>query len=85
MENTIFNVYVPIESQEQCNRFKKLCLDNNLDTWLHPKSFSFVSNGGNYFCSHPLDKQFTIMTSAPLNKTKVTESEFIDLLKKYKL
>jgi len=29
---TIYNTYVVMESQEQCDRMKSLCVDNNLKT-----------------------------------------------------
>jgi len=79
MENTIFNVYVPMENQEQLKRLIYICLDNELtvdfvcltDDKMMKFRYSECFGFGNWILAR--------------NKTKVTESEFIDLLKKYKL
>jgi len=86
MEKNIYSVYVPMENQEQCDRMKQLCIDNGLPTWEY---YTYYNNS--IFTSDNLDNDFWVMI-APNNierysriKTKVTESEFIDLLKKHKL
>jgi len=90
MKKTIYSVYVPMESQEQCDRMKKLCLDNELTIWKRKDSFLFDSEYGNqFYCTLDPDAEgeinsFVILFSSE-HTTKVTESEFIDLLKKHKL
>mgnify|MGYP003402789722 FL=1 len=34
---TIYNTYVVMESQDQCDRIKQLCIDNNLPIWIFNK------------------------------------------------
>jgi len=80
MENTIFNVYVQMENQEQADRMKKLCVDNKLPIWNN--SCAFVRNTFSHNFQINND-EFWLSISA--DKTQVTESEFIDLLKKHKL
>ena len=33
MKKSIFTVFVPVDSQEQCNRLKQICIDNGLPIW----------------------------------------------------
>ena len=84
MENlTIYNVYVEMTSQEQCDRMKQLCIDNVLPIWNRVIGFSFNSFG-NFFCYNSECNQFFIHASYSKyrnTKTKVTEEQFIELLK----
>jgi len=77
---TIYNVYVPIESQEQANRMKELCLEYELPIWDDKIAFEFNYNRKKYFEFDKTDKDFFI-TSFPENYTQLTEQEFIELLK----
>lgn len=84
MENlTIYNVYVEMESQEQCNRMKKLCIDNGLPYWNHKLGFEFDKFRFNEFSFAQFHKEFYIGLDEvyDVNKTKVTEEQFIELLK----
>ncbi len=82
---TIYNVYVEMESQEQCDRMQKLCIDNDLCIWYNPIAFDFIKEASfvfNYF-----EYEFYVDSFKPIamkNKTKVTEGQFINLLKKHK-
>lgn len=76
---TIYNVYVPIESQEQADRIKQICIDYGLPYWgsedafLLIKDFKYFSFFGEdcwIGAKHLIDK-----------KTQVTESEFLELVK----
>ena len=78
---TIYNTYVVMESQEQCDRMKQLCIDNNLPIWIFNKHLTDES----VFAK--IDDDFWV-TDVELNiidikqeKTQVTEQEFIELLK----
>jgi len=87
MENTIFDVYVPMESQEQCDRMKQLCIDNDLDIWKDEESpdypFCYDEHSNSHFAFNFCE--FAIWNGEDKTLNQVTESEFIDLLKKHKL
>jgi len=82
---TIYNTYVVMESQEQCDRMKQLCIDNNLPTW---RFFNFQSE-----CLFAMDNGFHFYVMRAMqnilkyrNKNiQVNEQEFIKLLKSTKL
>lgn len=86
---TIFNTYVEMESQEQCDRMKQLCLDNGLPIWEDGIAFKFFYGDGivtkdkKYFESEKASKDFFVTTFKE-QKNKVTEQQFINLLKEYK-
>ena len=82
MELTIYNTYVVMESQEQCDRMKKLCIDNDLPIWDNPFGWhyfifkialSYNFNENEFYC-------FSVKSPINSSKTKVTEQEFINLL-----
>jgi len=83
MENTIFNVYVPMENQGQCDRMKQLCIDNNLRIWNDKCAYKYSDLGQRF--EYSIGAKEFWCTLCEENEIKVTESEFIDLLKKHKL
>jgi len=80
---TIYNTYVVMESQEQCDRMKQLCIDNGLkvddtDTFLWRYCYPCIFEA--------TDEEFYIpIEYIKTNQNKVTEQEFIKLLKNTKL
>lgn len=82
---TIYNVYVEMQDQAQCDRMKQLCIDNELDYWKEEIGFEYYNIYPNFF-SQSLDLGFAVwLTSLSISDvtelTKVTEQEFIELLK----
>jgi len=76
MENTIFNVYVQMENQEQGERLLNACNKAGLVTEELSDRRYFHNNNTRVFSNWLM----------PISTyTQVTESEFIDLLKKHKL
>lgn len=80
---TIYNTYVEMESQEQCDRMKQLCIDNGLPIWEDEYAFTFNCNIN---CFEFVDLEFyitscNIIPETMIGKQKVTEQEFIELLK----
>jgi hypothetical protein len=83
MKKTIFNVFVAMDSQEQCDRMKAVCLENGLDIYdnfnlIYLKkeyNFFYCSNGD--FCNW-------LELEHDTDYTQVTEAEFLELLKEYK-
>lgn len=84
---TIYNTYVVMESQEQCDRMKQLCIDNGLPIWSNKISFEINSNdrkpvfcfqGADFFVYDYHDYKYSNMQ---LTFKQVTEQEFIELLK----
>jgi len=80
---SIFEVYVLMQDQKQCNRMKQICVDNGLKIGSHSKDFEFIIRNGevNTF-RNSLIHGFGIWW---LDKdlTQVTETEFLQLLKEY--
>ena len=83
MELTIYNTYVVMESQEQCDRMKQLCVDNNLPIWEDEddKDLAFTLFNLSKFFKYGI-KEFYV-GAYTYNCTKVTEQEFINLLNKH--
>jgi hypothetical protein len=76
-------------SQEQCDRMRQVCIDNGLPIWKREKSFDYQKKYGNSFYSTIAPNQkddvcgFTILFDSE-HKHKVSETEFLQLLKEYK-
>ena len=81
MENlTIYNVYVEMTSQEQCDRMKQLCIDNDLNICNDENAFEYCKKKyWIYFKSDFSCREFFV--SGFITGTKVTEEQFIELLK----
>ena len=78
---TIYNTYVEMQIQEQCDRMKQLCLDNKLTIWEDEIAFKFHDEEDIFGCSD--NKEFYILPhkNCMTNSFSVTEQEFIELLK----
>lgn len=76
---TIYNVYVPIESQEQADRMKQICIDYGLPYWKNTIAFRY--DKGYEATFECFELEFGVWNGYPKNKTQVTESEFLELLK----
>ena len=76
---TIFTVYVPMESQEQCDRMKKACADDGLPIYKNEILFDIDES---YFEYNPIARGFSTWRLG--TETQVTETEFMELLKEYK-
>ena len=81
MELTIFNTYVLMKSQEQCDRMKQLCIDNDLPIWQSELAFELLLDEI-YFNFVKGSREFYVSSNIQ-NKTQVTEQEFIKLLNKH--
>lgn len=77
---TIKNVYVEMESQAQCDRMKQLCIDNGLPILDSDYSFTIINDIKKYFEFDQISKTFYV-SSVNLAEKKVTESEFLKLIK----
>jgi len=80
---TIYNTYVTMESQEQCDRMKQLCIDNRLPISGKPIGFEYNPMWGYAFKSTKCG-EFGVYEIYEIF-SKVTEKEFIKLLKNTKL
>lgn len=85
MRKSIYNVFIKMESQEQCDRMKQLCIDNNLPIWEHHIGFMYDEEYGNEFYSTPISDANYKAVFGVLYKSEhsneVTEKGFIKLLK----
>lgn len=76
---TIYNVYVPIEIQEQADRMKQICIDYKLPYWDDEDAF-ILTLDYKYFSY--FEVVFWVCPEYVVNnKTQVTESEFLELVK----
>jgi len=82
---TIYNTYVVMESQEQCDRMKHLCIDNNLPIWIffnfQPKCLFAADNSFHFYVIRAVENILKYRNK----NTQITEQEFIKLLKNTKL
>lgn len=78
---TIYNTYVVMESQEQCNRMKQLCVDNELPIWDSNSGWEWI--GTDDIFANNLGDEFFILANKNCvpESAQVTEQEFIELLK----
>jgi len=78
---TIYNTYVVMQDQEQCDRMKSLCVENGLKIGIHSEDFDFIirTDEINTF-RYSEDYGFAIWWLAK-TKVEITEQEFIELLK----
>jgi hypothetical protein len=84
MKLTIYNTAVKMESQEQCNRMKSLCIENKLPIWGHEEGFTLFGIADTFAYSK-IAKEFLVLYPANLKIEKfITEQEFINLLKQTK-
>ena len=83
---TIYNVAVLMDSQETCDRMKQLCIDNGLPICEYKTNFSYnkIKNGFELiFRFSDIFKSFAVWWEHD-EDIRVTESEFIELLKNHK-
>jgi len=82
MKKSIYEVSVVMQSQEQCDRMKQLCIDNGLPYWAGGLGFCYNISWGNqfYYTELGLGGHFVILYNSE-HETQVTEEEFIELLK----
>jgi len=78
---TIYNTYVVMESQEQCDRMKQLCIDNGLPIWDNKNVWKWIDNDDIF--ANNLGQEFFILADKICvpKSSQITESEFIELLK----
>lgn len=83
MKLSIYEVYVNIEDQPQADRMKQICIDYKLPYWEKEVAFDlwgkedwFLFNGKDFLITPYNKKEIT-----EFGKTKVTESEFLELVK----
>jgi len=86
---TIYNTYVVMQDQTQCDRMKQLCIDNGLKVWKEYRAFHFSNIYKNIFhYSFVITNAFSVAWYSKIEIkgfTQITEQEFIELLKTTKL
>jgi len=76
---TIYDVYVKMQDQWQCDRMLQLCKDYNLPYWDDYKAFLFYEEESHNLFEFFYD-EFAVYIG-DTNKTEVTEEQFIQMLK----
>lgn len=91
MKKSIFNIFVPITSQEQADRLKQVCLDNSLPIFNEENAFdcSTFDDFSYFACETHLPEPcfgvwFAHYENEIENFTQATEQEFMELLKQWK-
>ena len=84
---TIFNTYFLVESQEQANRLKQICIDNNLRIWDDEIGFVLLKDSLRYnvFCATENPIKFAVWNWSvyPKNAFESNETEWFQLLQDY--
>jgi len=82
---TIYNTYVKMKSQEQCDRMKQLCINNNLPIWDDECAFIYDTQQdfNNFSFDNDGMPEFMVFL-CELDFTEITEQEFINLVNKRK-
>lgn len=78
---TIYNTYIEVESQEQADRLKQVCIDNELPIFKHGWDFE---RGSVYFKADYLNEFWCSCQMMSRKLIKVTELEWLELLKQHK-
>jgi len=83
---TIYNTFVIMESQEQCDRMKQLCIDNRLPYWKdYSDAFHYVDKYDVFSYASDSNMFFILASKEGVpESTEITEQEFIELLKQSK-
>jgi len=82
-QQTIFTVYVLMQSQSDCDDAKRICEAYGLPMWKHHIAFKFLKTFHNYFCSED-DKDFAIY-NMKREKNEISLTRFKELCEEYKL
>jgi hypothetical protein len=80
---SIYEITVPVTSQEQADRLKAICVEYGLPIWTAEIAFDYDKLLGNSFIYNGRDNGFGIY-GGDLNRTPITESEFELLAKQFK-
>lgn len=90
MKKSIYEIYVPVTSQQQADRLKAICVKYGLPIWDYSSAFEvfetdinpvLMYNGYEFFI---LDLNDSEDDDPILNYTPITESEFLELAKEFK-
>ena len=84
MKKSIYEIYVPVTSQEQADRLKAICVKYGLPTSNFKDSFTFFKKENEmYLRASTVTKHFFVSYHT-YNKNPITESEFELLAKEFK-
>ena len=84
MKQTIFNTYVLMQSQSDCDEAKAICEKYGLPKWDDKIAFKYFVLVGNFFSSNYDDKEFGVWEQCLRNKTEVTLTRFKELCEEWK-
>jgi hypothetical protein len=81
MKNSIYEIYVPVTSQEQADRLKAICLEYGLPIPEKQYYFNICSDVSNFAY---WGNQFAVWDDYCIGQPPITESEFLLLAKEFK-
>lgn len=83
--NTIYNTFIKMESQEECDKMKQICIDNELPIGKFQTSFELIKSLGYLFFHYSENSKVFFIGDNYYNFKKITKKEFIELIKTTKL
>ena len=78
---TIYNTYIDVTSQEQADRLKQMCIDNDLPIWEDEIAFEILDSNEVFGYSDSSRQFFIIDGGNKFFKSKTTKTQFLKLLK----
>ena len=89
MKKSIYEIYVPVTSQEQADRLKAICVKYGLPIWDDEIAFEvdftrFLVSKNEVFLFEFIDGEFFVSIDKGSTKPPITESDFLELAKEFK-
>jgi len=77
---TIYNTFIKMKSQSDCDMMKQLCIDYNLPIGKYESSFELIKNIGYVFFHYSENSKAFYIGDNFYNFKEVTKQEFTELL-----
>jgi hypothetical protein len=81
---SIYEIYVPVTSQEQADRLKDICVEYGLPISPYLGAFDFERGFREMYLRLQLKDKWFFVSYRKADKTPITESEFLKLAKEFK-
>lgn len=81
---TIYNTFIKMESQEQCDEMKQICIENNLPIGKLESSFELIEEIGYLFFHYSENSKAFFIGDNYYKFKKITKQEFLELIKNTK-
>ena len=78
---TIYNTFIKMSSQNECDEMKQICLDNDLPIGNLESSFELIEEIGYLFFHYSENSKAFFIGDNYYNFKKTTKKDFIELIK----